>query len=72
MQVTKSTERDNMKEKVCRNCKRFVEDSKCPVCSQSNFSRGWQGMIFVNDPAGSEIAQMLGITVPDKYTLWVK
>lgn len=61
-----------MKEKVCRECRRFVEGSKCPVCSQSNFSRSWKGMIFVNDPASSEIAELLGIKVPGKYTLWVK
>ncbi len=61
-----------MKDKVCRTCKRFVDDTKCPVCNTSSFSRSWKGMIFVSDPAGSEIAQMLGITVPGKYTLWVK
>jgi DNA-directed RNA polymerase subunit E" len=61
-----------MRDKVCRNCKRFVEDSKCPVCSQSNFSRSWKGTVVVNDPNGSEIAELLGIKVPGKYTLWVK
>lgn len=61
-----------VKEKVCRNCKRFVRDSVCPVCSQSNFSRTWKGMIFVNDPNNSDIAKLLNITVPGKYALWVK
>jgi DNA-directed RNA polymerase subunit E" len=60
------------KDKVCRNCKRFVEESKCPVCSQSNFSRSWKGIVVINDPKESEIAQTLGISVPGKYCLWVK
>ena len=60
------------REKVCRECKRFVSGSKCPVCNKSSFSRTWKGIIFVNDPAGSEIAQLLEITVPGKYALWVK
>jgi RNA polymerase subunit RPABC4/transcription elongation factor Spt4 len=61
-----------VKDKVCRNCKRFVEGSKCPVCNQSNFSRSWKGIVFVNDPNGSEVAQLLGIKAPGKYCLWVK
>ena len=60
------------RDKVCRNCKRFVEDSKCPVCNQSNFSRSWKGIVVINDPKDSEIAQTLGISVPGKYSLWVK
>ncbi len=60
------------KEKVCRNCKRFVEGSKCPVCGQASFSRSWKGVVFINDPKDSEVAKTLGITVPGKYCLWVK
>ncbi len=60
------------KEKVCRNCKRFVRESVCPVCRQSNFSRSWKGIVFVNDPNGSEIAESLNIKAPGKYCLWVK
>lgn len=61
-----------MAQKVCKNCKRFVKGSVCPVCNQSNFTRTWKGVIFVNDPADSEIAQTLEITTPGKYALWVK
>jgi len=61
-----------VKEKVCRNCKRFVKDSVCPLCRQSSFSRSWKGIVFINDPNGSEIAETLGIKAPGKYCLWVK
>jgi DNA-directed RNA polymerase subunit E" len=61
-----------MAEKVCRACKRFVEGTSCPVCSQANFTRVWKGILIVNDPANSEVAQLLGVTSPGKYALWVK
>lgn len=60
------------KEKVCRKCHRFVTESVCPVCRESNFSRSWKGLFVVMDPAESEIAKILEITVPGKYCLWVK
>jgi DNA-directed RNA polymerase subunit E" len=61
-----------VKDKVCRNCKRFVKGSRCPICNQSNFSRSWKGIVIINDPQNSEIAQLLGIKNPGKYSLWVK
>ena len=61
-----------MADKVCRNCKIFVKGNVCPVCNQANFSRTWKGIIIVNDPADSEVAQLLGIKVPGKYCLWCK
>jgi len=61
-----------VKEKVCRNCKRFVRESVCPVCRQSNFSRSWKGIVFINEPGGSEIAEAMNIKAPGKYCLWVK
>ena len=60
------------REKVCRNCKRFVRGSVCPVCSQSSFSRSWKGIVYINDPSGSEIAKSMDLKVPGKYTVWVK
>ena len=60
------------KEKVCRNCKRFVKGTVCPVCNQANFSRSWKGVIFIKDPAGSEVAKHLDITHKGKYSVWVK
>jgi len=60
------------KEKVCKNCKIFVSDSKCPVCGESNFSRSWKGLMFINDPQTSEVAQLLGIKAPGKYAMWVR
>jgi len=60
------------KEKVCKNCRIFVKEIKCPLCSESNFSRSWKGLLFIKDPAESEVAQLLGIKAPGKYCLWVR
>ncbi len=59
------------REKVCRACKRFVQDSKCPICNQSNFSRSWKGLAVIKDP-NSEMAKQLNITTPGRYCLWVR
>ncbi len=58
--------------KVCRECKLFVDGDVCPHCNESNFSRSWKGVVMVNDPNDSEIAQKLEITKKGKYCLWVK
>ena len=60
------------KDKVCRSCHRFVTESICPVCKESNFSRSWKGVVVIVDRAESEIAKIMSIEVPGKYCLWVK
>ena len=60
------------KEKVCKHCKRFVLEEKCPACNTKDFTKTWKGVIVINDPKDSEIAQLLNITAPGKYALWVK
>lgn len=61
-----------MAEKVCKNCRRFVKESACPICKSSSFSWSWKGIVLVNNPNDSVIANILGITAPGKYCLWVK
>lgn len=61
-----------MKDKVCRNCRLFVKEEKCPICKMSSFSRTWKGVMFIKDPENSEVAKLLGIKVQGKYCLWVK
>ncbi|UCC91682.1 MAG: hypothetical protein JSV39_00185 [Candidatus Aenigmatarchaeota archaeon] len=60
------------KEKVCKHCRRFVLEEKCPACGTKDFTKTWKGVIVINDPNESEIAVLLGITAPGKYALWVK
>ena len=61
-----------VKEKVCRNCRLFVQGSVCPICKQSQFSRSWKGLVVINDPNNSEIAKVMGLTVPGQSAMWVK
>ncbi len=66
-----------MRGKVCKNCKIFVKDrkgqvDKCPICGMSSFSRTWKGIVYIKDPQESEVAKLLGFTMPGKYCIWVK
>lgn len=53
-------------------CRRFVDGDVCPACNTANFSRSWKGLVIVNDPRESVIAEKLGITAPGKYCMWVR
>lgn len=56
---------------VCRNCKRFTTEKKCPVCLSTDLSASWKGLAIINDPKDSEIAKILDIGAPGKYALFV-
>jgi RNA polymerase subunit RPABC4/transcription elongation factor Spt4 len=60
------------KEKVCRNCRLFVKGDKCPLCSESRFSRTWKGIVFIKDVNESEVAKLMGLKAPGKYCIWAK
>jgi RNA polymerase subunit RPABC4/transcription elongation factor Spt4 len=59
-----------VREKVCTNCKRFVEGNICPACKESKLTRNWQGSAIIIDP-DSEIAGTLKITAPGRYAISV-
>ncbi len=59
------------REYVCRECRRFTMEKKCPVDGSTNLSASWKGLVIINDPTDSEIAKLLGVTVPGKYALFV-
>jgi len=56
--------------KVCKKCKVFVEDDKCPICQGTQFITSWKGKIIVLKPEESEIAKNMGIK--DKGTYAIK
>jgi len=58
------------KMQVCRNCKRFTNESVCPVCKSSNMSSSWKGVVVIVDTA-SETAKALNIMEPGRYALYV-
>ena len=58
--------------KACKNCRRLVEESICPVCKSGDLSTRWSGMAIIIDPANSEVAKKLEITEKGDYALIVK
>lgn len=61
-----------MSDQVCRECHRVVTGQTCPVCSSSNLSNDWSGMVIIIDPERSEIAKKIDVKLPDKYALKVR
>jgi len=56
--------------RACRDCKRIITGTVCPVCKTSNTTRNFQGIIVIFDTS-SEVAQKLNITAPGKYAIKV-
>ena len=57
-------------EKVCRTCKRLVEEKECVVCRGTDLTTNWKGVVVVYD-VDAEIAKKSGHEVPGKYALQV-
>lgn len=55
---------------VCRDCKRFTFEKKCPYCGSANLSTTWKGLVIILAPE-SEIAKTLNIKEKGKYALYV-
>ena len=55
--------------KVCKNCKIFVEDDKCPLCQGTQFIENWKGRIIVLDVEQSKIAKKIDIKKKGTYAL---
>ena len=60
------------KNKVCRNCKIFIEGNECPVCKTNQFSTNWQGRLNVLDMNKSMIAKKIGIKANGEYAIRVR
>ncbi|MEM3374520.1 MAG: transcription elongation factor subunit Spt4 [Candidatus Woesearchaeota archaeon] len=61
-----------VKEKVCKNCKIFVEGEQCPICKESNFTNTYQGKLYIIDANKSFIAQQLEIKEKGKYAIKIR
>ena len=55
--------------KVCKTCKIFVEEHKCPICGNNQFSTSWKGRIIILNPEQSEIAKKLKIQRKGTYAI---
>ncbi len=61
-----------VKKKVCKKCKIFVDGSKCPICSDNQFTTNWKGRVYILDANKSMVAKKLGITVKGEYAIKAK
>jgi DNA-directed RNA polymerase subunit E" len=59
-----------MVKRACKQCKRILKGTTCPVCKTNNITTSFQGVIEIFD-VNSEIAKKLGITAPGKYAIKV-
>ncbi|HLD49031.1 MAG TPA: transcription elongation factor subunit Spt4 [archaeon] len=59
-----------MAKKACKECKRILKGSTCPVCKTNNTTNNFQGVVVIFDPE-SEVAKKLSITAPGKYAIKV-
>lgn len=58
--------------KVCKKCKIFVSEDKCPICGNSEFTDTWKGRVIVLNPQQSEIAKKIGVTKEGVYAIKTK
>ncbi len=58
--------------KACRKCRYIFEGDKCPACGSEDFTKSFEGSIYVVDAAGSQIAGAIGAKTPGKYALKIK
>ncbi len=61
-----------MVEKACRTCRLVSSGEVCPNCKGTDFAKGWEGYILIEDPEGSEVAKAIGAKAPGKYALKIK
>ena len=59
-----------MAKRACKNCKRILKGTTCPVCKTSNITTSFQGTIVIFD-VESDVAKKLGVTAPGKYAIKV-
>jgi len=61
-----------MKRKACKKCKIFVKKDECPICKGRSFTDNWQGRLIILDPAKSDIAKKIDITVKGEYAIKIR
>lgn len=59
-----------MVRRACRDCKRIVKSTTCPVCKTNNTTTNFQGTVVIFD-VESVVAKKLGITAPGTYAIKV-
>ncbi len=62
-----------MKEKVCMNCKIYIENGDtCPICKKKNYANVAYGKLVVIDPEKSFLAKKAKAPLKGMYALKVR
>lgn len=59
-------------QRVCRECRSFVDGDKCPVCGSEDLGHTWAGIAVIIDPEKSEVAKKMDVDIPGKFALKVR
>lgn len=49
----------------------FTTEKECPNCKNKDLSASWKGLVIINNPNESEIAQALEIKREGKFALFI-
>ena len=60
------------KDKVCKNCKLFVEGTNCPICKGNQFTNVYQGRLTILDATKSYIAKQMDIKEKGRYAIKIR
>lgn len=71
MMVVRKTSKKGVA-KVCRDCHRVVDGEVCSMCGTVNLTADWAGYLVIIDPANSDVAKRMNISVPGRYALKVR
>lgn len=55
--------------KACKNCKRILSGTKCPICKTSKVIETWKGKVIIIDAEKSEIAKKLSIKDSGEFAI---
>ncbi len=61
-----------MVEKACRTCRAIVTGDVCPLCQGTDLTKKWEGVIYIENVEGSEVAEKIGAKTAGKYALKIK
>jgi DNA-directed RNA polymerase subunit E" len=62
----------NLRDRACKTCRKIVKGQTCPNCKTYTLSYEFDGLVIINDPENSKIANKLNVTDKGKYALKVR
>lgn len=61
-----------MSDKVCKQCRLIINGPQCLLCQGTDFTKVWEGQIFIINPEASQVAAAIGAKTPGVYALKIK